>query len=113
MKKFGLPKVWVNSNHHEIKNLFLNGKRIYSQSFDLLYSQKEKKFKVLFAASKQFQTHVQKNRAKRLLREIFRLNQDLLPHEKSIALIAKPKILQQDFKQLVDEYSASIKSIFD
>ncbi len=112
MKKNGLPKYLINSNINEIRILFQRGKCINSQSFDLLYLQNRPKLTVLFAASKQFNSHVHKNRAKRLLRELFRLNHSLLPSDKSIALIAKKSILKQKFIHLENEYKKVLGSAF-
>lgn len=113
MKKFGLPKCFIHTDQNDIHNLFVNGKRINSQSFDLFYSQSNTRLKVLFTASKRIKTHAKKNRAKRLLRELFRLHKELLPCGRSIAFVAKQKIFMQNFKHLEQEYIESIKSVFD
>ncbi|KAA3619825.1 MAG: ribonuclease P protein component [Calditrichaeota bacterium] len=112
MKKNGLPKNLIAKNQSNISNLFINGHRLISQSFDLLYLPDQPKLTVLFAASKHFKTHVKKNEAKRLLRELFRKNKTSIPRNLSIALIAKKQIKKQKFTRLENEFTEMVFSAF-
>lgn len=54
---------------------------------------------------------VKRNRAKRRLREIYRLNQDKLPENRSIVLLAKPGMNSAKFDTLVNEYTDLLQKI--
>jgi ribonuclease P protein component len=52
---------------------------------------------------------VQRNRAKRLLREVFRNNQALLPENCDLLLVARPSIRRADYQGLEQKFEASVK----
>ncbi|MBD3791048.1 MAG: ribonuclease P protein component [Campylobacterales bacterium] len=74
----------------------------------VLFFKKEEGYKVGFVASKKIGNAVQRNRAKRLLRAHFIENIDLLVSG-SYALVAKPGILEADFKKTSKAYLHALK----
>lgn len=74
----------------------------------MLFFKKENGYKVGFVASKKIGNAVQRNRAKRLLRAHFIENIDLLVSG-SYALVAKPGILEADFKKTSKAYLHALK----
>jgi ribonuclease P protein component len=67
------------------------------------------KFAVI-VAKKSIPLAVNRNRAKRLARELFRNDASLLPDGWECVLIARPSILKKSFASLVKIYSSAIKS---
>ena len=83
MKRFGLSKSERIKTKNEISLLFNSGKRIYSNSRKLkaiFYFDKEKAgtIKIVPAVYKRAGNAVWRNRMKRLIRESYRLNKEIL-----------------------------------
>jgi len=61
-------------------------------------------FGVGFTVSKKIRGAVKRNRAKRRLRELFRLNQSLIGSNKEMILVAKPGVECEKFEILRIEF---------
>jgi ribonuclease P protein component len=86
-----------------IDNLFKQGYVYRSHLFDILYKESSEK-KVLFAVSRNVETRVKKNRMKRLLKEMYRLNQHDVPDNYHLAIIAKQKVFSSQLVELNREF---------
>jgi len=62
-------------------------------------------------AKKSIPLAVNRNRAKRLARELFRNDASLLPDGWECILIARPSMLRKSFASLVKIYSTAVKSV--
>lgn len=60
-------------------------------------------------ASRRIGNAVQRNRAKRLLREVFRNNQALLPENCDLLLVARPSIRRADYQGLEQKFASSVQ----
>ncbi|MEN8192335.1 MAG: ribonuclease P protein component [Bacteroidota bacterium] len=82
-KRFGLSKLERIKKKNEFSRVYSSGKTIYSNSRKLkaifcLGEVESKKIKVAFAISKRAGNAVWRNRLRRLLRESYRLNKEIL-----------------------------------
>ena len=94
----------------EFDEIFRSGERLSSENF-LLVTKESEGLKFGFTVSKKIQGAVKRNREKRRLREIVRLNQADLPNNKSIVLMAKPGIEQTKFERLNKEFVDLLKKL--
>jgi len=104
-----LEKNAILNSAIEIDNLFRYGVVYKGVLFDIIY-QAATDTKVMFAVSKNIKTIVRKNRVKRLLREMFRMNQNKIAGHFSIIIIAKEVAFQSSLFELNSEFQAFIAS---
>ena len=76
--KFVLPKNEILRDKKEFNRIFSIGRWVKGR-FLVLYFLPSEERKVGFAVSKKVSTNVEKNRIRRRLRELYRLNKDLFP----------------------------------
>jgi len=104
---FKLRKNEILRGRVDFNNVFKNGEWISGKYSSLLYIKSDSR-KVGFVVSKKIKKAVFKNRQKRLLREIYRLNKIKFPESFHIVLLAKGLtdnfiLLQQDVLMLLDK----------
>jgi len=91
-KPLGLPKAYRLKRRKLFEKLSAEGESLFVYPFKLFYVEtalpEDVPFQVAFGVSKKkFRKAVRRNRIKRLMRESFRLEQNLLPKDKSLALL--------------------------
>ena len=64
-----------------------------------------------FAVSRQIRRAVDRNRARRRLREAYRAARDAAPSSAALVVIGKPAALREPLKALTDEMRAAFASI--
>ena len=104
---FKLRKNEILRGRNSFSNVFKNGKLISGKYGSILYIKSDSK-KIGFVVSKRFKRAVFRNRQKRLLREIYRLNKNKFPDNYHIVLLAKGKtddfsVLMQDILSLLNK----------
>ena len=87
---YKLPKRRILRKNKEFQKVYRYG-RSYANRYLVLYvfAENNAQSKVGFAAGKKLGNAVTRNRVKRLLREAYRLNQDLLTQKHSILLVGR------------------------
>ncbi len=90
-KKYGLPKAYRIKRKKIFEHLASEGQSVFEFPYKLVFAgtdlSEDVPYQVAFGVSKRkFKKAVKRNRIKRLMREAFRLHQDLLPQDKSLAL---------------------------
>ena len=99
---FTLQKNEILRGRNSFSNVFKNGKLISGKYSSILYIKSDSK-KIGFVVSKTIKKAVTRNRQKRLLREIYRLNKNRFPDHYHIVLLAKGK---------TDDFSILIQDVF-
>ena len=93
----------------DFQKLFKGGKRIFSPCITLIYFPSNK-LRFAIALSKKHGKAVVRNRIKRLIRESFRLNCNLL--NKNYSIIALPKVMEEySFKNFEKSIQKAIKKL--
>ena len=93
----------------EIKNVYTEGRVYHYRHFVIFYKEDEKK-KCAVIASKKVGNAVKRNRAKRLLRELFRKNQYEI-NAGHYVLVAKKSILDSKWNELEQDFRNFISKI--
>ena len=101
MKRFGLSKIERIKRKNDFSQVYNSGKIIYSNSRKLkaifyLGKSESKSVKVAFGISKKAGNAVWRNRLRRLLRESYRLNKEILSDfNQSLLVVFSPNILNK------------------
>ncbi|MBC7196929.1 MAG: ribonuclease P protein component [Deferribacterales bacterium] len=99
----------------EFLKVYRQGKKHYGR-YLLIYVVFKSEYlrKAGFVVSKKVSKKaVIRNRLKRQLREIYRINKHILPENVSIITIAKPDILKADYNEIREDYLELLKKISD
>lgn len=102
-QRLRLRKSEIIKSPKTFEGAFSDGVRLYSKLLILLTTHSHKK-QVGFAVSRKIKGAVKRNRAKRRLREIVRINSAALPTNRAIVFVARPGIEGVTFKLLNDDY---------
>ncbi len=105
-----LDKRKIIRKAEEFNKIFQEGER-FSSAFLMLVSRRSDSGKFGFAVSKKIKGAVRRNRAKRKIREIVRLNQNVLPDNKNVILMAKPGTDRRQFQSLNREFLSLLEKI--
>jgi ribonuclease P protein component len=95
----------------DFQALFQRGKRIDRPSMIVLWRESTAPRRAGFAVSRQVRTAVQKNRARRRLREAYRLARDAAPASIALVIIAKPGALRERFGAIAEELRGAFAAI--
>ena len=110
MKKHRLKKRQIIKKSEAFEEIFRVGQRYNSKHLSIFIKDSDKT-EFAFAVSKKIRGAVKRNRAKRRLREILRLNQKSFPEKKQFLLLGKPGVGEIIFHILNDELLLLIKNI--
>ncbi len=95
----------------DIQALFQRGKREESTSFVALWRVDQPGRAAGFAVSRQLRGAVDRNRARRRLREAYRHHQAALPHGVQVVFIARPAALTRPFRDLLGEMERTVEAL--
>ena len=105
-KNFRLPKNEILKGKENFNNVFKNGKLVSGVHISIKYIKSSSK-KIGFVVSRKTKKAKKRNRLKRLLREIYRLNKSKFPDHYHIVLIARGTsdnffVLQTEILDIID-----------
>ncbi len=109
MKKEGLPRSEILKKGEVINLVLREGEWVGCRYF-AIYFLKANERKVAFAASKKIRIKAKKNRAKRLMRELYRKNKEAFPVAYYV-FMALPDILTADFADLTESLERVLKAL--
>ncbi len=107
---FTLPKQCIIKKNEEFERIFRYGRSIHKTHIVVFYIS-EHDTQVGFSASKRARTKPKRNRIKRRLRELWRLNFRKYNIPAHIVLLGKVEILSADFSTLESEFTLLLKEI--
>jgi ribonuclease P protein component len=95
----------------EFQALFQRGKRIDRPALIVLWRESTEPTRVGFAVSRQLRLAVQRNRARRRLREAYRAARDAAPARADLVVIARPAVLREPFPTLLGQLRHALAAI--
>ncbi len=101
-----LPKRRVLRGHGAFTEVFSRGIRFRQGAIEAWYLRDEGELRVGFAVSGKIQGKVVKNRARRRLREAFRVKQWEFPKRGRLVLLAMPALVEERWEALVADMQA-------
>jgi len=105
-KDFKLRKLEILRGKEKFNRIFEFGNKISGHNVSIIYLQADSR-KIGFVVTKKVKQAFVRNRYKRLLREIYRLNKEKFPEKAHIILFARGKndnflVLQKEILQLLN-----------
>jgi len=105
-----LPRGERLRDRGEIEHLFRRGNRLEQPGFVLLWSWADGRRAVAIAAGRRLGGSVQRNRARRRLREAYRRHRDLLPaYGVRLCFVARPGAVELAFPVLAAQVAAALR----
>jgi ribonuclease P protein component len=95
----------------EFQALFQRGKRIDRPALIVLWREADEPTRVGFAVSRQLRSAVQRNRARRRLREAFRATRTAAPARAALVIIGRPASLTAPFEALRGQMRQALAAI--
>jgi ribonuclease P protein component len=95
----------------DFQALFQRGKRIDRPSMIVLWRATSEPRRAGFTVSRQVRGAVQRNRARRRLREAYRAMRAAAPTHAALVIIGRPAALRQPFTKLADELHDALTAI--
>ncbi|PIE57403.1 MAG: ribonuclease P protein component [Desulfobulbus propionicus] len=91
MKRFGLPKKDLLKTNREFNRVYQVGRRLYGDGFIIIYLANNRlQSRLGISVQRKVGSAVQRNRIKRLVREVFRLHRDQFPEQADIVVAVRP-----------------------
>jgi ribonuclease P protein component len=87
----------------DFQALFQRGRRINRPALIVLWREAVGPTRAGFAVSRQLKTAVQRNRARRRLREAYRASRDAAPSRAALVIVGRPGVLIEPFAALVTQ----------
>ncbi len=99
--RFKLTRAERIKKTKEIQQVFKRGKRINFPEFNLVFAWNDLDISRMgVGVGKRFGNAVKRNRAKRLCRELFRLNRNKIPRGIDLVFLPKKAILESNWQEL-------------
>jgi ribonuclease P protein component len=107
----GLSRRQRLTTRADFQALFQRGKRIDRPALIVLWREADEPTRVGFAVSRQLRNAVQRNRARRRLREAFRSARTAAPTRASLVIIGRPAALTASFESLLGQMRQALAAV--
>jgi ribonuclease P protein component len=95
----------------DFQALFQRGRRIDRPALMVLWRETAEATRAGFAVSRQLQNAVQRNRARRRLREAYRATRDAAPAHVELVVVGRPAALTAPFESLATQLRGALAAI--
>jgi ribonuclease P protein component len=95
----------------DFQALFQRGRRIDRPAFIVLWRETAEPTRAGFAVSRQLKGAVQRNRARRRLREAYRASRDAAPTRAALVIVGRPAALREPFAGLAAQLRTALAAI--
>jgi ribonuclease P protein component len=95
----------------EFQALFQRGRRIDRPALIVLWREATGPTRAGFAVSRQLKNAVQRNRARRRLREAYRASRDAAPTRVALVVVGRPAVLGEPFAALAAQLRGALAAI--
>jgi ribonuclease P protein component len=95
----------------EFQALFQRGRRIDRPALIVLWREADEPTRAGFAVSRQLKTAVQRNRARRRLREAYRASRETAPARTALVIVGRPAALTAPFAALAGQLRDALAAI--
>src|SRR3990172_445104 len=99
------------SRREEFQALFRRGQKVESRSFLLFWHRGGGGRRAGFTLSRQLRGAVCRNRARRRVREAYRLSRDLLREDTQVVFVIRSGALTVDFSDLLKEIQRGLRAV--
>jgi ribonuclease P protein component len=107
----GLSRSQRLTTSADFQALFQRGKRIDRPALIVLWREADEPTRVGFAVSRQVRSAVQRNRARRRLREAYRATRTAAPERAMLVIIGRPVALTARFETLIGQMRQALAAI--
>ena len=109
MKPFGLRKKDILRKNEEFQRVYTAGSRLYGDRFAVIYAPNMQQHSRLgISVQRKAGNAVRRNRIKRIIREVFRLNRSLFPRNADIVITVKPGFSANSYNDFYTMFSTLI-----
>jgi ribonuclease P protein component len=95
----------------DFQALFQRGRRIERPALIVLWREATGPTRAGFAVSRQVKNAVQRNRARRRLREAYRASRDAAPSRAALVIVGRPAVLVEPFAALTRQLRGALAAI--
>lgn len=95
----------------DFQALFQRGRRIDRPAFIVLWRETAEPTRAGFAVSRQLKNAVQRNRARRRLREAYRASRAAAPARTAVVIVGRPAVLAEPFATLAAQLRGALAAI--
>ncbi|HET9533394.1 MAG TPA: ribonuclease P protein component [Blastocatellia bacterium] len=108
----GFPKTERVLKREEFQRIYQQGQKVQARYFTaFVLPTEDRQPRIGITVTRKFGKSVERNRARRLLREVFRKNKWLVPHGVDIVINVKAALSEADFRELESDFVTFLERV--